>query len=316
MLETSARLLRLLSLFQGRRYWSGPDLAARLEVTSRTLRRDVDKLRTLGYPIHSTSGAEGGYQLGAGAEMPPLLLDDEEAVAVAMGLRWAATGSIEGVEEASMRALLKIEQILPPRLGRRVAALQSVVLTSSGPTAAVDARTLSTIAGACREHETLRFRYRDKIGVASTRSVEPHRLVNTWRRWYLVAWDVGRKDWRTFRVDRMERCAGAGGARFTPHQPPARDLTAYVTQSGVNARCRARLKVFAPAAVLAERLPPSMGLLEPIDERSCFYETGASSYESLAMHVALVGADFGVVEPTELVEEIRRLAERYRRAAG
>jgi predicted DNA-binding transcriptional regulator YafY len=316
MLETSARLLRLLSLFQGRRYWSGPDLADRLEVTSRTLRRDVDKLRTLGYPTHSTPGTEGGYQLGAGTEMPPLLLDDEEAVAVAMGLRWAATGSIAGVEEASMRALLKIEQILPPRLGRRVAALQSVVLTSSGPSAAVDARTLSTIAGACREHETLRFRYRDKNGVASARSVEPHRLVNTWRRWYLVAWDVDRKDWRTFRVDRMERCASAAGVRFIQREPPARDLAAYVTQSGVNARCRAKLKLFAPAAVMAERLPPSMGLLEPIDERSCFYETGSSSYESLALHVALVGADFEIVEPVELVEQVRRLAERYRRATG
>jgi predicted DNA-binding transcriptional regulator YafY len=316
MLETSARLLRLLSLFQGRRYWSGPDLADRLEVTSRTLRRDVDKLRTLGYPIHSTPGAEGGYQLGAGAEMPPLLLDDEEAVAVAMGLRWAATGSIAGVEEASMRALLKIEQILPPRLGRRVAALQSVVLTASGPGAAVDARTLSTIAGACREHEPLRFRYLDKKGVASARSVEPHRLVNTWRRWYLVAWDVDRKDWRTFRVDRMERCAAAAGVRFVQRELPARDLAAYVTQSGVNARCRAKLKLFAPAAVMAERLPPSMGLLEPIDEGSCFYETGSSSYESLALHVALVGADFEIVEPVELVEQVRRLAERYRRAAG
>jgi predicted DNA-binding transcriptional regulator YafY len=315
MLETSARLLRLLSLFQGRRYWSGADLAQRLEVTSRTLRRDVDKLRSLGYPIHSSTGTEGGYQLGAGTEMPPLLLDDEEAVAVAMGLRWAATGSIEGVEEASMRALLKIEQILPPRLGRRVAALQSVVLTSSGPSAAVDARTLSTIAGACREHETLRFRYRDKTGVASARSVEPHRVVNTWRRWYLVAWDVERKDWRTFRVDRMERCAAAPGVRFIQRDPPARDLAAYVTQSGVNARCRAKLKLFAPAAVIAERLPPSMGLVEPIDEQSCFYETGSSSYESLAMHVALIGADFEIIEPVELVEQVRRLAERYRRAA-
>jgi len=315
MLETSARLLRLLSLFQGRRYWSGADLAGRLEVTSRTLRRDVDKLRTLGYPIHSATGAEGGYQLGAGAEMPPLLLDDEEAVAVAMGLRWAATASIEGVEEASVRALLKIEQILPPRLGRRVAALQSVVVTSSGPSVAVDARTLSTIAGACREHETLRFRYLDKKGVASARSVEPHRLVNTWRRWYLVAWDVDRKDWRTFRVDRMERCAATAGARFIQREPPARDLAAYVTQSGVNARCRAKLKLFAPAAAIAERLPPSMGLLEPIDERSCFYETGSSSYESLALHVALVGADFEIIEPLELVEEVRRLAERYRRAS-
>ena len=316
MLETSARLLRLLSLFQGRRYWSGADLAARLEVTSRTLRRDVDKLRTLGYPIHSTSGAEGGYQLGAGTEMPPLLLDDDEAVAVALGLRFAATGSIEGVEEASMRALLKIEQIMPPRLGRRVAALQSVVLTPSGPSAAVDARTLSIIAGACRDRELLRFRYRDKTGAASARSVEPHRVVNTWRRWYLVAWDTSRKDWRTFRVDRMERCAAAAGDRFVPREPPARDLASYVTQSGVNARFRARVKVFAPAATIAQRLPPHLGLFEPVDERSCFFETGSSSYESLALHLSLLGADFEVIEPKELVEEVRRLAERYRRAAG
>ena len=316
MLETSARLLRLLSLFQGRRYWSGADLAERLEVTSRTLRRDVDKLRTLGYPIHSTSGAEGGYQLGAGTEMPPLLLDDEEAVAVSMGLRWAATGSIEGVEEASVRALLKIEQILPPRLGRRVAALQSVVVTQAGPTAAVDARTLSTIAGACREHEILRFHYRDQTGATSARSVEPHRVVNTWRRWYLVAWDTARKDWRTFRVDRMERCVPAAGARFVPREPPAGDLAAYVTRSGLSARCRARVKLFVPAAAMAGRLPPHLGLIEPFDERSCFFETGASTYEGLAMHLSLVGADFEVIEPAELVEEVRRLAERYRRAAG
>jgi predicted DNA-binding transcriptional regulator YafY len=315
MLETSARLLRLLSLFQGRRYWSGADLASRLEVTSRTLRRDVDKLRTLGYPIHSTSGAEGGYQLGAGTEMPPLLLDDEEAVAVAMGLRYAATGSIAGVEEASVRALLKIEQILPPRLGRRVAALQSVVVSSSGPGVTVDARTLSTIAGACREHEMLRFRYQDRAGTATARTVEPHRVVNTWRRWYLVAWDTARKDWRTFRVDRMERCAAAG-VRFAPREPPARDLAAYVTQSGINARCRARLKLYAPAGVIALRLPPSFGLVEPIDEKSCFFETGGSTYESLAMQLSLAGADFEIIEPVELVEEVRRLAERYRRAAG
>jgi predicted DNA-binding transcriptional regulator YafY len=316
MLETSARLLRLLSLFQGRRYWPGADLAGRLEVTCRTLRRDVDKLRTLGYPIHSTSGAEGGYQLGAGTEMPPLLLDDEEAVAVALGLRWAATGSVEGVEEASVRALLKIEQILPPRLGRRIAALQTVVVAASGAGVTVDARTLSLIAGACREREMLSFRYRDNAGTASARSVEPHRVVNTWRRWYLVAWDTGRKDWRTFRVDRMERCAAAAGVRFAPRDPPARDLASYVTRSGLNARCRARLKLFAAASTVAERLPPCIGLVEPIDENSCFFETGASTYESLAMHLSLVGADFEIIEPVELVEEVRRLAERYRRAAG
>lgn len=314
MLETSARLLKLLSLFQGRRYWSGPDLADRLEVTSRTLRRDVDKLRTLGYPIHSTSGTEGGYQLGAGTEMPPLLLDDEEAVAVALGLRYAARGSIAGVEDASVRALLKIEQIMPPRLGRRVAALQSVVLASSGPTAAVDARSLSTIAGACREHETLRFRYRDQKGTASARSVEPHRLVNTWGRWYLVAWDIERKDWRTFRVDRAEKCAAAAGLRFVPRELPARDLAAYVTRSGLSARCRAKVRVHAPAATIAQRVPPHMGMLEPIDDRSCLYELGASSFEAVAMHLSLLGTDFEVIEPAELVEEVRRLAERYRGA--
>jgi len=315
MLETSARLLRLLSLFQGRRYWSGADLAERLEITSRTLRRDVDKLRTLGYPIHSTSGAEGGYQLGAGSEMPPLLLDDDEAVAVAMGLRYAATGSIAGVEEASVRALVKIEQILPPRLARRVAALQSVILTSGGPGATVDARTLSVIAAACREHELLRFRYQDQTGTATARSVEPHRVVNTWRRWYLVAWDTTRKDWRTFRVDRMEKCTASGGSRLLPRDPPSRDLASYVTRSGINARCRARLKLFAPASVIAERLPPHLGLIEPIDDRSCLLETGASSYENLAMHVSLVGADFEILEPAELRDEVRKLAERYRRAS-
>jgi predicted DNA-binding transcriptional regulator YafY len=316
VLETSARLLRLLSLFQGRRYWSGADLAERLEVTSRTLRRDVDKLRTLGYPIHSTSGAEGGYQLGAGSEMPPLLLDDDEAVAVALGLRYATTGGIEGVEEASMRALLKIEQILPPRLGRRVAAMQSVIVSTAGPSANVDARTLSIVAGACRDRELLRFRYRDKTGEASARAVEPHRVVNTWRRWYLVSWDTARKDWRTFRVDRMERCAAVSGERFNPREPPARDLAAYATQSGVNARCRARIKVLASAAALMGRFPPHLGLIEPIDARSCFLETGASSYENIAMHLSLIGADFEIVEPAELMEEVRKLSDRYRRAAG
>src|SRR5262245_58160445 len=152
MLATSARLLRLLSLFQVRRYWSGADLAKRLEVTSRTLRRDVDKLRTLGYPIQSTSGVEGGYQLRAGSTMPPLLLDDEEAVAVALGLRSAAAGNIRGAEEASVRALAKIEQILPPRLGRRVAAMQTMIVTPPGAQA-VDAGMLSTIVGACRDYE-------------------------------------------------------------------------------------------------------------------------------------------------------------------
>jgi predicted DNA-binding transcriptional regulator YafY len=313
MLETSARLLRLLSLFQGRKYWSGHDLSSRLEVTSRTLRRDVDKLRTLGYPIHSTCGAEGGYQLGAGSTMPPLLLDDDEAVAVALGLRYAASGSVEGVEEASVRALTKIEQILPARLARRVAALQSAIVMPARMESAADARMLSVIAGACRDLEMLRFRYSDRGGVASARSVEPHRLVNTGRRWYLVAWDTDRADWRTFRVDRIQARVTTG-SRFAPRDPPSADLAAYVSRGAWAPTCGARIKLFAAADVVAERLPPGIGVLEPIDRQSCFFEIGASSYERLAMHLVFLGVDFELNGPSELVAEVGRLAERYRRA--
>jgi predicted DNA-binding transcriptional regulator YafY len=314
MLETSARLLRLLSLFQGRRYWSGAELAERLEITPRTLRRDVDKLRSLGYPVHSAAGAEGGYQMGAGTTMPPLLLDDEEAVAVSLGLRLAAGGNVEGVEEASMRALAKIEQILPARLGRRVAALQSSIVMPGRAESAVDARMLSILAGACRDLESLRFRYRDYGGAGSARSVEPHRLVHTGRRWYLVAWDTGRKDWRTFRVDRMEKRVTTG-ARFTPRKPLAEDLAAYVAKGAwTSPRCRAKVKLLAPAEEAARHLPPCLGMIEAIDARSCWFNAGAPSFESLATHLVFLGMDFELSEPAELVEHVGRLAARYRRA--
>jgi predicted DNA-binding transcriptional regulator YafY len=316
MLETSARLLKLLSLFQGRRYWQGAELASRLEITSRTLRRDVDKLRSLGYPIHSASGAEGGYQMGAGSTMPPLLLDDDEAVAVALGLRFAASGNIEGVEEASVRALAKIEQILPSRLTRRLAALQSVIVMPNRSEASVDARRLSAIAAACRDLESLRFRYRDHSGAVSSRTAEPHRLVNTGRRWYLVAWDTGREDWRTFRVDRIEGKT-ATGARFTPRELPARDLANYVSGGGsLGTRSRARVKVLASAETIAARLPPCIGLIEPIDNNSCWFEISSSSYESLAMHLVFLGFDFEVEEPPELLSEVSRLAARYQQAVS
>lgn len=314
MLETSARLLKLLSLFQARRYWPGAELAARLEVTCRTLRRDVDKLRTLGYPIHSESGAEGGYQLGAGSAMPPLLLDDEEAVAVALGLRQAMNGTVEGIEEASRRALSKMEQILPSRLSRRVAALQSMVITTRARET-VDARLLSAIAGACRENETLRFRYRDYSGAASARIVEPHRLVNTGGRWYLVAWDTDRKDWRTFRGDRIQGRVTTG-LRFTPKEPPAMDLAAWVTKGVWTApRYRARIRLMTSAADAAARLPICMGLLEPIDGSTCYFDMGGASWESLAMHLMLLGTDFTIEGPGELVTELIRLQERCARAA-
>ena len=321
MLETSARLLRLLSLFQGRRYWSGAELAERLEITARTLRRDVDKLRSLGYPVHSAAGAEGGYQMGAGTTMPPLLLDDEEAVAVSLGLRLAAGGNVEGVEEASIRALAKIEQILPARLGRRVAALQAAIVTPGRAESAVGAPMLSILAGACRDLESLRFRYRDYGGAVSARSVEPHRLVHTGRRWYLVAWDHGREDWRTFRVDRMEERVTTG-ARFEPRDPPAKDLAAYVAKGAwTSPRCRAKIKLLVTAEEAARHLPPHLlssphGMIEAIDERSCWFNAGAPAFESLATHLVFLGMDFELSEPAELVEQVCRLAERYRRAVA
>lgn len=317
MLQTSARLLRLLSLFQARRYWSGAELCQQIEVTARTLRRDVDRLRSLGYPVHSTSGTAGGYQLGAGAALPPLLLDDDEAVAVAVGLRTAASAAVAGIEEASLRALTKLEQVLPSRLRRRVAALHTFIvpLASAGPT--VDAATLALLAGACRDNERLRFTYRAREGASSERDVEPHRLVHTGRRWYLAAWDLGRKDWRTFRVDRIEPKVSTG-ARFTPRKPPDGGFAAYVSRSISYAPYvyRTRVTLHAPVEVVAARIPPTVGVLEAIDSNTCLLQTGAHSLDTLAVYLALIGVDFEVSEPAELVEQIRRLAERFSRAAG
>lgn len=317
MLETSARLLRLLSLFQAQRYWSGAALADRLEVTARTLRRDVDRLRSLGYPVNSTSGAAGGYQLGAGAALPPLLLDDDEAVAVALGLRTAASGSVAGVEEASLRALSKLEQVLPEKLRKRVGALHAFIvpLGRGGPT--VDAAVLAAIAGACRDSTLLRFGYQSRDGTASRREVEPHRLVHTGRRWYLVAWDLGRESWRTFRVDRIEPRL-ATGLRFRPREAPDGDFAAYATRSvGYTPYPHhARVRLHAPAAKVAERIPASLGMLEAIDEHSCRFSSGGMSLDMLAVWMAMIGFDFEVEEPPELWERLRVLAERFAKAAS
>jgi predicted DNA-binding transcriptional regulator YafY len=227
MLETSARLLRLLSLLQTPRDWTGTELAGRLGVTTRTVRNDVGRLRELGYPVHATRGAVGGYRLGAGAALPPLLLDDEEAVAVAVGLRTATIGSIEGIEESALRALAKLEQVLPVRLRRRINTLQSYTIpvppSGNRPVPSVSADVLTAITAACRDRERLRFDYRSHDGTASRRDVEPYRLVNWGRRWYLVAWDTQRGDWRTYRVDRVEPRIPTG-PRFAPRELPAEDL--------------------------------------------------------------------------------------------
>jgi predicted DNA-binding transcriptional regulator YafY len=223
MLETSARLLRLLSLLQARRDWTGPELAARLGVSPRTLRRDMDKLRGLGYPVDATPGTAGGYRLGAGAMLPPLLLDDEEAVAVAIGLRTAAGGTITGIEEASVRALAKLEQVLPPRLRHRVSALHSVTVPLPGAGPPVDPAVLTVIATAARDRLRIGFRYTSHDGTQGGRAAEPHQLVHTGRRWYLLAWDLARGDWRTFRADRITS-PQITGPRFTPRDPPGATL--------------------------------------------------------------------------------------------
>jgi predicted DNA-binding transcriptional regulator YafY len=317
MLETSARLLRLLSLLQARRDWTGPQLAERLGVTTRTVRNDVERLRRLGYPVHSTLGADGGYRLGAGAALPPLLLDDDEAVAVAVGLRTAAGGTVSGIEETSLRALAKLVQVLPPRLRRRVSALQAYTVPIAGPGPVVDAGVLAVIASACRDEVQLRFDYRDHDGAATLRTVEPHRLVHTRGRWYLVAWDLDRRDWRTFRVDRT-RPREMTGPRFVPRPLPGDgDVAAYVTTAIGTAlwRYRARIRVHAPAATVAPRLPGGIGV-EAADEHTCLLDVGADTVHMIAHYIGLLDVDFEIIEPPELVDHVRRLADRYRRAAG
>ncbi|MFJ4245480.1 helix-turn-helix transcriptional regulator [Streptomyces iakyrus] len=313
MLETSARLLRLLSLLQAHREWSGADLAGRLGVSARTLRRDVDRLRELGYPVNASPGTGGGYQLGAGAELPPLLLDDDEAVAVAVGLRTAAGQGIDGIGETSVRALAKLEQVLPNRLRRRVGALNAftVPMLRSTLPPSVDPAVLTELAHLCRDAERLRFEYRGHDGTPSRRTVEPHRLVCTERRWYLVAWDLDRDDWRTFRVDRVTP-RPPHGPRFTPRKPPAEDLAAYVSQ-GVSTRAYAThavVRLLAPLEEAAGHISPSAGVLEAESEDTCLLRCGAGSLDVMVIHVVMLGFDFEVLEPDGLIEAIRTTRDR------
>ncbi|PSL51032.1 putative DNA-binding transcriptional regulator YafY [Saccharothrix carnea] len=317
MLGTSARLLKLLSLLQVRRDWTGADLARRLGVDVRTVRRDVDKLRNLGYPVNAAPGVSGGYQLGAGAELPPLLLDDDEAVAVAVGLRTAANGSVVGIEETSVRALAKLEQVLPSRLRRRVNALQAhTVALPTTRGSQVDAGTLTAIAGACRDHQRLRFGYAGRDG-GTKRHVEPLGLAHTGRRWYLVAWDVDKADWRTFRVDRIVE-EPTLGARFTPREPPSDDLASYVSRqlSVAPYPHEVRLIMHASYEVIAARAPATSAHLERIDDDRTRLTVGAPALDEVGLWVAMIGVDFDVEGPEELKHHLRATAERLLRAAG
>jgi predicted DNA-binding transcriptional regulator YafY len=317
MANGAGRLLDLLSLLQARRDWPGSTLAERLGVSERTVRRDVGRLRELGYPVESVTGPAGGYRLAAGTAMPPLLLDEDEAIAVAVGLRTAARASVAGIEETSVRALVKLEQVLPAHLRRRVAALASATVAGPAGGPMVDPQHLTTIAAACRDSECLGFDYRTRDGSESRRDVEPHALVNLGRRWYLLAWDRRREDWRTFRIDRLSR-PSATGRRFTERQLPAQDVAAYVERSiaAGSSRYEARVTVHEAAESVAARIPWFASALVPIDETRCEYRTADDDLKWLAMRIVMLDADVEVHGPPELVSLLRGLSRRLRRATS
>jgi predicted DNA-binding transcriptional regulator YafY len=317
MLKTSERLLQMLSLLQSRPFWPGHTLADRLEVSTRTIRADIERLRELGYPIDSTPGVAGGYQLGAGAALPPLLLDDEEAVAVAFGLSTAAAGSIANVEEASMRALAKLHQVLPSRLRHRISTMQGAVVAVPFHGPAADPDVLLALASACRDTVQLRFDYRSYSDSESRRLVEPYRLALRAGRWYLLAFDLERDDWRTFRVDRIVPRL-PHGRRFTPRDLPAEGAAHHVDRGVASAPWgfRASIVIHAAASIVAERLPPSAGTLTAVDDGSCVLETGSDDPQALLRYLSMLDLDFSVADTPALAAEARRLSDRLARAAG
>lgn len=310
MANTSARMLRLLSLLQTHRYWPGTELADRLEVSPRTLRRDVDRLRELGYPVDAARGVAGGYQLQAGAAVPPLLLDDEEAVAIAVGLRTSAAGAVAGLEETSVRALAKVIQLLPPRLRKRIDALQSVTSPGGlggGPT--VDATALTTIALACRGEERLRFGYAPRSGDPAGRYVEPHRLVSLGRRWYLVAWDLDRGDWRSFRVDRLSG-PELTGAHFRPREIPGGDPVQWLRSrmAAIPNRYDVAVRVALPAAKI-EELAGQWVTAEPLGPAECRLRMSVDDLNWPLWVLGALAADFTIESPDELRTKVRVAAE-------
>ncbi|MGI8714792.1 MAG: helix-turn-helix transcriptional regulator [Solirubrobacteraceae bacterium] len=320
MVQTSARLLALLSLLQVRREWTGPELAERLDVGPRTIRRDVEKLRGLGYPVTAAPGVAGGYRLGAGGQLPPLLLDDAEAVAVAVGLRTAASGSIAGIEETSVRALAKLEQVLPSRLRRRVSALGNATSTFETEGPRIDAELLATLAGACRDGMRARFAYVARDERATRRQTEPCSLVHSGYRWYLVAFDLDRDDWRTFRVDRI-RGRLSLGERGRRRTVPGGDAAEYVRRQlrsgrmGDSEAVPGRVRIGASASRMARRVPARYATIEPDGERGCVVSTRGPWSQQFLVWMALLDEPLDVLSPPELVAAARVIASRLGDAA-
>lgn len=312
--DTAVRLLRLLSLLQAHQHWSGASLAGRLEVSTRTVRTDIERLRALGYPVHATPGVGGGYRLGSGGAMPPLLLDDDEALAVAVGLRTATGAGVTGLGDHALRALAKLEQVLPSRLRPRLSTMAAVAETVPSSRDPVPVDVLRAVAEACRATEQLRFDYRDRHHEGARRRVEPHRLVHAGGRWYLVAFDLDRDDWRSFRVDRIEPRIPTG-PRFILRDLPGPDLATWVTRGRMAAmwNYRARITVDAPAEVVAARIPAASWAVAPIDEHTCTLEAGAHSAELLAVYLGALGLAFHVdrTQAPELADAVDTLVTRY-----
>lgn len=309
---TAARMLELLALLQSRMEWTGAELAERLGVTGRTIRNDIDRLRGLGYAIDATRGPGGRYRLGVGTKLPPLLLDDDEAVALAVGLRTAT--SMQGIEEIGARALAKLEHVLPHRLQRKVNALRDAVTAGPENTDSnvedplVDPAVLAEVAAAVRDQIELRFDYQ-----GSRREVEPYRMISWQRRWFLVARDPASDAWAPFRVDWMEELRSHGGRRFTPHPLPGQGYTSFVLREVAHSgwSVHARIAVDAAADAVVARINPTVGVVESVDANHCVLVTGADSVEIAAAYIGMLGLDFHVTEPPALVDAIRALAARY-----
>jgi predicted DNA-binding transcriptional regulator YafY len=317
MSETTSRVLQLLGLLQSRRVWTGEELAERLGVTGRSVRRDVDRLRDLGYPVHASKGHGGGYQLGAGAALPPLLLDPEEAVAMAVCLRVAAGGSVAGVGESALRALSKLDQVMPARLRAQVAAVHdaTVTLSSGQSDTPVEPDVLMTLARACRDHEHVNAGYVDIRGNETARRLEPYQLVTTGRRWYLLGYDRDKLDWRSLRLDRMADVQ-ALGSTFVPREAP--DAASYVQHAITTSPYRyvARVRYRAPLSVVAQVFSSSSVELEPDGPDACIMTTGADDPERMVPWLALPRCEFEVLEPAEVVEAVRVVSARLARAAA
>ncbi len=316
MLETSARLLRLLSLLQVRRDWTGPALAERLEVTTRTVRNDIDRLRRLGYPVEASPGVTGGYRLGESLAMPPMLLDDDEAVSVAIALGTSTSASVEGMGEASIRALVKLQRLLPSRLRERVESLRIAARPLPADGGHIDPELLVTIAGACRNGERIRFSYETYSGATSDRDVEPYRLLARDGRWYLFAWDRERDDWRTFRVDRIALRTPVGPRFPSRPLPPDEAIAAHVARGIDRAtwRFRARVVVHASPEYVRQRIPIPLAITELAPDRSEFV-VGSDDARMLALYLGMLDADFEVIDAPQLVTALRELASRFERAA-